>query len=124
MNNVSATNKKVLIIDDEDRILQSIKKQLKDVEYITEFTNDPKNGLTLIEKNSYHLILCDIRMKPIDGIDVLRYVRKKYPGLSFIILTGYIDDKIIEKAKEIGVTDILLKPIRKKLLIETIHKYI
>lgn len=124
MNNQNIKQKKVLVIDDEDRILLSIKKQLKDVNYMIEFTNDPNDGLSLISNNSYHLVLCDIRMKPIDGIEVLENVRKKYPELSFVILTGYIDDKIIEKAKEIGVTDILLKPIRKKILIATIDKYI
>lgn len=122
---VNSKNKKdinILVIDDDDRILKSIEKQLKDETFNVEFTNDPLVGLDKIEENKYDLVISDIKMKSILGTDVLRVIKTKYSDMPVIILTGYVDDSIMEEARFLGCNDFLIKPVRKSELLESINK--
>ncbi len=114
--------KKILIIDDDKLILKSIEKQLKNKNYSLKFINDPIIALDDIINNKYDLILCDIRMKTISGLDLLKKVKINYPEIPVIILTGFVDDKLMEEAKKMGCNDFLIKPITKNILINSISK--
>jgi len=115
-------SERILVIDDDENILNSIKKQLKNEMFIVEFTNDPLIGLDKIDENKYDLVISDIKMKPILGTDLLRAIRKKHSDLPVIILTGFVDDSIMEEAKNLGCSDFLIKPVRKHELINSINK--
>lgn len=110
--------KKILVIDDDILILNSIKKQLKDSDFIADFTDDPLKGLKMIENDNYDLVLSDIKMKPILGLELLERIKKNFPYLPVVIITGYIDDKIMSQAKELGCADYLVKPVRKQDLLD------
>ena len=68
------------------------------------------------------VIICDIKMKDSNGFVILQELKKKYPDIPVIMLTGYIDQKISEKAKGMGCFDFITKPVRREKLIETINK--
>ena len=112
--------KKILVIDDDKLVLGSIKKQLKNKNLTIQLIDDPIQAFEEISKNQYDLILCDIRMKSISGLDVLKRIKLKYPDIPVIIITGYIDDKIMENAVNLGSSDFLIKPITKKVLLNSI----
>lgn len=114
--------KKILIIDDDKLILKSIEKQLKNENFKLEMEDDPVQGLEKINNKNYDLILCDIKMKSLTGLDVLKKIKSTNPKLPVIILTGYVDDKMIEEAHILGCTDFLFKPLRKNILIDSIYK--
>ncbi|HPO49718.1 MAG TPA: response regulator [Spirochaetota bacterium] len=116
--------KNLLVIDDDNFVLESIKKQLKDEDMDIVFMNNPLDGLSIIEKKRFDLVLCDIKMEPMNGIEVLKNIKEKHPELSVIILTGYVDDTLLEKARYYGSSDFLVKPVRKKELIDSIYKAI
>jgi len=118
MNNVL---KSILVIDDDELILKSIKKQLKDEQFEVDFINDPIEGMKMVENKKYDLILSDIKMKPILGIEVLEKLKIKYPDMPIVIITGYVDDKLMRRAKELGCSDYLIKPIRKTDLINSLN---
>lgn len=113
--------KEILIIDDDKIILKSIEKQLKDKNYSLKFINDPVIALNELINFKYDLILCDIRMKTISGLDLLRKVKTNYPEIPVIILTGFVDDKMMEEAKKMGCNDFLIKPITKNILLNSIN---
>src|SRR4030042_3001479 len=113
---------KILIIDDDKLILKSIEKQLKNKKYSLKFINDPIIALDEIINFKYDLILCDIRMKKISGLDLLKKVKLNYPEMPVIILTGFVDDKMMEEAKKMGCNDFLIKPITKSILVNSISK--
>lgn len=113
--------KKIIIIDDDDLILNSIKKQLKNENYFVEYINNPIEGIKKINEEDYNLVICDVKMKPIQGIEVLKLVKELFPDLPVIIITGYVDDKIIEEAKKIGCSDFLIKPLKRTQLINSIN---
>lgn len=113
--------KKVLVVDDDRLILGSIKKQLKDEMLSIQLIDDPIEALAEVGKNKYDLVLCDIRMKSISGLEVLKRLKSNYPDVPVIIISGYIDDKIMKDAKNLGSNAFLIKPITKKILIDSIH---
>lgn len=115
-------NKKILVIDDDELILSSIKKQLKNENYEIDFINDPIKGLEFVFCNKYDLVLSDIKMKPILGIEVLEKIKQKIPELPVIMITGFVDEKLMLKARELGCSDYLIKPIKKSVLIDTLKK--
>ncbi len=114
--------KKIIIIDDDSLILRSIEKQLNNEDFELELINDPLVGLKRIENEKYSLVICDIRMKPITGLELLKKIKLMHPDIPIIIMTGFIDDGIMEKAKEIGYDDYLIKPFRKKSLTDSIYR--
>ncbi|HOV14944.1 MAG TPA: response regulator, partial [Spirochaetota bacterium] len=72
-------------------------------------------------ENEYDLILTDIMMSPIDGIDILRKIKSYRPGVPVIVITGGNDDDIKKSAKDLGCNDFLVKPVCKKDLIDAIR---
>ena len=114
--------KKIIVIDDDSLILRSIEKQLNKEEFDMEFVNDPLMGLKRIEEGKYSLVICDIRMKPLTGLEVLGKIKSIHPETPVIIMTGFIDDSIMEKAKAMGYDDYLIKPFRKKCLTDSIDR--
>ena len=122
MDNQKKKKKKIIIIDDDSFILTSIQKQLNKENFDIKLINDPLTGLKKLEKEKYSLVICDIRMKPLTGLELLKIIKSNYPKTPVIIITGFIDDGIMEKAKKIGYDDYLIKPFRKKRLTESINK--
>jgi YesN/AraC family two-component response regulator len=118
--------RKVLVIDDEDVIRQTIRKQLdgtgleiieaKDGEQGIELLNTLDNPLTV------DVIVCDIRMPKINGIEAITYFRQEYPSTPIIVLTGYPDVTLARDLLKQGVTDYLTKPVDKESLVEVVTK--
>ena len=112
--------KKILVVDDDKLILGSIKRQLKDEMIFIQLMDDPVHALKEVREKKYDLVICDIRMKSISGLEVLKNIKLNYPDIPVIIITGYIDDKIMEEAEKLGSSDFLIKPITKKALKDSI----
>ncbi|OHD10901.1 MAG: hypothetical protein A2086_01440 [Spirochaetes bacterium GWD1_27_9] len=113
--------KHILVIDDDPIILKSIQNQLKSQSFQLEIVNDPKEALRIAFEKEFDLVICDVKMEPINGLEILQKIKSYRPGLPVIILTGYVDDQIRQKAKEIGSSDFLIKPVRKQQLIDAIN---
>jgi two-component system response regulator YesN len=112
---------KMLVIDDDPAILESIKRQLKNQKRLAlDFESNPLEGLRRLDAETYDLVLCDIKMAPIDGLEVLARIKHGHPLIPVIMLSGFVDDQVIESAQAIGSSAFLIKPIRKADLIESI----
>ena len=112
----------ILVIDDDRVILESIGRQLRNEPMAIDFESDPEKGLARIDGSRYDLVLCDIKMKPINGIEVLRRIKASYDRLPVIIVSAFVDDQLFEEAKRIGCSDFLIKPVRKRALVESIWR--
>jgi CheY-like chemotaxis protein len=115
-------NKRLLVIDDDPFILESIKKQLKDEKFDITLLNSPEEAIVTAGNADFDLVLCDVKMEPLSGIDVLKVLKKQRPEIPVIMLSGYVDDQLIEKAQNLGCTRFLIKPLRKKELINVINE--
>lgn len=101
----------ILCVDDDTSILNALKRLLRKEEYRLFFANSTAEGLSLLEKENIHLILCDQRMPGMSGTEFLAIVREKYPDIIRIVLTGYTDvDTITESINKGHIYKFILKP--------------
>ncbi len=105
--------KRVLIVDDDKNFLFSLKDGLS--KYSDEIdlmvSTSAEEALALIERNIVDLIISDLRMERMDGLQLLTIVARKYPHVPFILMTAYGSPPIKEKAKRGGAIRYLEKPI-------------
>ena len=85
----SNTNTTILFVDDEERILRSLKRGLIDEPYNLLFAGSGKKALDIMEKNEVHVIVTDMRMPEMTGLELLRIVKEKYPDVVRLVLSGY-----------------------------------
>lgn len=117
----------VLILDDETDFAQELQEylQLRDFEVYTAAT--PGDGFASMRRRPYDLLILDVRLPGMSGIDILKQVRKLYPAMEVIIISGHGDiDTVIEALRE-GAIDYLRKPFRHldiQLAIERTEKYL
>lgn len=117
---------KVMIADDQELIRESLKIVLS-VEKDMEVVGTAKDGnevMKLVGKLKPDVILMDIRMPQMDGVECTQKVKEKYPNISIIILTTFDDDEYIYGALKYGASGYLLKGISMKELagaIRTVH---
>ena len=102
----------ILIIEDDESIRRVIKKILEgeNKNYKIIEAIDGKDGLNKINENRLNLILCDIKMPRLDGIDVLKYIKKINLPIPFILLTGHGNVDTAVNAMKIGAYDFIEKP--------------
>ncbi|HNQ35929.1 MAG TPA: response regulator [bacterium] len=101
--------KKILIIDDEIGPRESLKILFKD-NYEVNLAKDGLEGLATMEKEAYDLVILDLKMSGLGGIEVLRQLREARQQTKVIILTGYGSHEIAQEAQRLGVTAYLNKP--------------
>ena len=109
MNNLC----KILIVDDEYLLRQGIKYLVdwnkEGFDIIGEASNG-KEALDFIEKLKPHIIISDIVMPIMDGVDLAKIAKTKYPEIQIVILSGYSDFNYVKDTFKLGVNDYILKP--------------
>ena len=108
---------KVLIADDQELIRESLKIVLganEDME-VTGIAENGEQVLSEIKKEKPNVILMDIRMPGIDGVECTRLVKEKYPDIYIIVLTTFDDDEFVFSALKYGASGYLLKGVSKWL---------
>ncbi|AFU69337.1 sigma-54 dependent response regulator [Psychroflexus torquis ATCC 700755] len=114
---------KILIIEDEDAIRRVLKKILLEEEqnYIVEEAEDGLLGIELIKKNNYDLILCDIKMPKMDGLEVLSACQKLNPDLPVVMISGHGDIETAVETMRMGAFDYISKPPDLNRLLNTVR---
>lgn len=103
--------KRILIVEDEAIVRDSLKDWLTDSGYLTEVVHEGDEALRLIEEKDFDVVLLDLRLPGKDGLQVLREARLRKPGLRGIIITAYPTVKTAVEAMKVGAVDFLTKPI-------------
>lgn len=101
----------ILIVDDDPTICSELQKELKRNFFPTFIAGNSKDALEILSKNKIDIILLDIFMPDIDGLDMLKKVKSKWPSVEVIIITGYSSQDKAIKALRRGAIDYLEKPI-------------
>ena len=79
----------VLFVDDEDKILKSLKRGLLDEPYNALFANSGQKALEILETEEVHVLVTDMRMPEMSGLELLKTVKEKYPQIVRMVLSGY-----------------------------------
>jgi len=115
----------LLIVDDEEPLRVILEGELSESdEFNVDTAADGGQAINLIQAKVYDLILLDIRMPRVSGIDVLKFVQEYSPTTQVIILTNYADVKTAIKTIKMGAYDFLAKPYDIDELFNTIHRAI
>lgn len=114
---------KVLVVDDEKFVRQNVVNSIEwdklDLQIIAQAVNG-QDALTKIEQYLPNIIITDIKMPLVDGIQLIKLVKPKYPNIYFIILSGYDDFIFTKEAIKLGVNNYIRKPIEEEELKETL----
>lgn len=111
---------KILLVDDEEDFIKTLSERLdlRDLGSETAFSGE--QALGYVGDNEPDVMVLDLKMPGIDGMEVLRRVRKSYPHIQVIIQTGHGNDLDEAEARRLGVFDYLKKPIEIEILVERI----
>ncbi|POY35990.1 Fis family transcriptional regulator [Solitalea longa] len=101
---------KLLIVDDERSIRNTLREILEYENYEVDDTDNGASALELIAKNSYDLVLCDIKMNKMDGLEVLTRSQQTNPDLPFIMISGHGTVETAVEASRKGAFDFISKP--------------
>ena len=114
---------KILIIEDEEPIRRVLVRILNEEDSNFEIyqASDGKKGLDLIKKESFDLVLCDIKMPKVDGIELLQRTRKTNSTLPFIMLTGHGNIETAVESMKLGAYDFISKPPDLNRLINSVR---
>jgi DNA-binding NtrC family response regulator len=112
---------KALVIDDEQIVLDSVSKILKDENYEVDVSLSGREGLNQAIQKEYDIVLTDIRMPDIGGMRVLRDVKRAKPSLPVVIITGYASVKSAVQAMKLGAADYIEKPFTPDQLLKAVN---
>ena len=111
----------VLFVDDEEKILKSLKRSLTDEPYETLFAESGKKALEIIRQEEVHVIVTDLRMPEMDGLELLRIAREEYPHIIRLVLSGYVEIDVLLNAINNGeILRFITKPWKSAAELKTI----
>ncbi len=114
---------KLLVVDDEPNMLRLLKTILMDktgYEVIT--TNNPLEVSKLLQEAPFDLVITDLKMPLVDGLDLIDIIKKINSSLPIIIITAYGTIETAEEAIQKGAYDFITKPFRKETILITIKR--
>jgi DNA-binding NtrC family response regulator len=117
----------VLILDDEKRFTEELAEFLENSGFQAFEANSASHGLSLLKTQPIDLLILDVRLPGIDGLDILKEVKVTYPHLEVIVVSGHGDMDTVIKAMRLGAFDYLRKPFRHleiRIAIERTQKFL
>jgi DNA-binding NtrC family response regulator len=102
----------VLVVDDNIALAENIKEILEEDGALAEVACDGPDAISRLEESTFDLVITDVRMPGMDGIDVLRTINRRWPGLPVIVMTAYSSDDALDTAYSLGALSVLFKPLK------------
>ena len=115
---------RILVIDDDFDICHLLKKFLQKNGYETEYALNGQEGIQLLKKENFNLILCDYKLPDANGIEILQKIKILNPAAAVIIITGYSDVKTAVETLRHGAFDYVTKPLYPDEILVTIQNAI
>jgi two-component system response regulator (stage 0 sporulation protein F) len=113
---------KLLIVDDEKGITDSLKDFFMHRGFSVDTANSGEEALAAVKVNKPDIVFLDIRMRGISGLDVLEKIKNMDKSIKVIMLTIHEEKEIVNKAKELGADEYVIKPFRIDYLEEVVIK--
>jgi len=112
----------ILVVDDEQVVLDSIQRHLRTENYKVFLISSAPDALKLLETEPIDIILTDLMMPEIDGLEFMKMVKPKKPHVPIIMVTGYATIDTALQATQIGAFDYIAKPFTKSELTSVVHR--
>jgi DNA-binding NtrC family response regulator len=118
---------KILIIDDEKQFAEELNAFLADSDFESFEANTAAEGMKILQNQNIDLLILDVRLPGVNGLDILKEVKIEYPRMEVIIISAHGDMDTVIKAMRLGAFDYLRKPFRfidVQIAIERTQKYL
>ncbi len=112
----------ILVIDDEDIVRTSCSRTLTPSGYEVRLAQNGQEGLKIMGEDKVDIVLTDLKMPDMDGIEVLRKIKQDWPEVEVIIITGYQTVDTAVKSIKLGAFDYIEKPFTPDALINAVSK--
>ncbi|WP_035587785.1 sigma-54-dependent transcriptional regulator [Hippea jasoniae] len=112
---------RVLVVDDDDQMRMALNATLKHLNHSPVVAKNAKEALKLIKKEDFDVIISDLKMPKMDGIEFLSEVKKIKKDIPFIMITAFGDVKTAVEAMKLGAFDFILKPFSQEALQKVLH---
>jgi DNA-binding NtrC family response regulator len=113
---------KILVVDDESTICNSVKKILSRKGFLVENSLNAEEAIEMMKSNNYDLLITDLMMPKTSGIELIEMVKKHYPEIDVMVITGYASIETAVKATKLGALDYIPKPFTPDELAEKVQK--
>ena len=108
--------KYILIMDNEETVRTTVREFLQKIGYNCGVASDPPEALILLHKHPFNLVISDISMPGMDGLQFMQEAKKSFPLLDFVIMTGYAAEYEYVSIIDAGAADYMTKPFEMKEL--------
>ena len=108
---VQVENLTVLIVDDEAEFMETLVKRLKKRKLAVSGVTSGEAALEQLKETPFDIVVLDVKMRGMNGLDALRLIKKSYPLVEVIMLTGHADMEAAIEGMDVGAFDYLMKPI-------------
>ena len=119
---------RILVIDDEEDVREVLRLHLESAGFNVLEAEDGEDGINILrsEDNMINvgLILCDIRMPKVNGVECVDFLKREAPGVPVVMVTGYPDTEMAAAFLKKGVKDYLVKPVEKEKLLGVVDKIV
>ncbi len=119
---------KIMVVDDENDVRDVIRLQLEQRGLNVLEAVDGQNAIDILKSGdnmvNVGLILCDIRMPKVNGVECIDFLRREAPGIPIVVITGYPDTELATRLMKTGVKDYLVKPVEKEKLMAVVDEQI
>lgn len=112
---------RILLVDDEEDFIKTLAERLDMRDLTSDTALDGKQAMQVVNDCEPDVMVLDLKMPGIDGMEVLRRVKNNYPDIQVIIQTGHGNDLDEAEARRLGIFDYLKKPVDIELLVERIR---
>ena len=112
----------ILVVDDEETFRYLLSSLISTAGYSVDTVVDGVAAINAVQTKLYHIVLLDVKMPKVDGIEVLKFIKNNFPGIEVIMLTGGSDVKTAVECMRIGAYDYITKPTTADELLSTISR--
>jgi DNA-binding NtrC family response regulator len=112
----------ILILDDEEIVCTRLKPTLEKAGYFVETFTDSRQAKELLDRRQFDIVITDLKMPHVDGMQLFRMAKGKWPNIEVIIITGFATVDVTKAALQAGIRDVIAKPFRISQLKDTIDK--
>ena len=113
---------KILVLDDEEIVVTRLKATLEKEGYVVETFTDSRLAKERIEESKFDIVVTDLKMANIDGMQLFQFVKQKNPGTEVILISGFATVEVVKAALQSGVRDVIAKPFKISQIKELINK--
>ena len=126
IDSFSGTKCRIMIVDDEEDIREVLKLYLESEKWEIIEASNGEEAITKMNEGSNFLkvglIICDIRMPKVNGVETIEYLKKECPSKPILVVTGYPDTELAVSLTQKGINGFLVKPVDKDVLIKKVEE--